>query len=522
MKGILLAIAMLFSLLQFYTGNVTEKVSSKTYYVDSRSGNDANSGTSATRAWKTLQKVNSIVFKAGDRILFKAGSVFRGQLKPQGQGRKGALIEIDQYGKGAKPRIEGEGSELSALYLFNVEYWKVSNLDISNTGTETAAKRCGVRVELENFGTAHEITLNALDIHDVNGSLVKNEGGGAGIICSNEGKTVSIFDGLLIEGCKIINCQRNGILINGYWNRSNWHPSKHVIIRRNLLEGVPGDGIVPIGCDSALIERNVMRNCPRLLPDGEAAAGIWPWSCDNTIVQYNEVSDHKAPWDGQGFDSDWNCRNTIIQYNYSHDNEGGFLLVCNDGGVNAPASIGNTGTVVRYNLSVNDGLRVVGKHAGFSPVFHLAGPASNTKIYNNVIYITRKADGIDTTLVEMGDWKGYCSNTVFSNNIFYSLGKVDYELAGVTSIVFKSNLYYGEHIKRPVDSQAIFDDPLFLNKLPGKNRSGLKVAEYFKLSQKSAAIGKGEPIVDKDIIDFFGNPVKVKAKPTLGIVEYSN
>ena len=33
------------------------------------------------------------------------------------------------------------------------------------------------------------------------------------------------------------------------------------------------------------------------------AAGIWPWSCDNTLVQFNEVSGHKAPWDAQGFDS---------------------------------------------------------------------------------------------------------------------------------------------------------------------------------------------------------------------------
>ena len=57
------------------------------------------------------------------------------------------------------------------------------------------------------------------------------------------------------------------------------------MIRGNLIEEVPGDGIVPIGCDSTLIEYNVMRDCPDMLPDTEAAAGIWPWSCDNTLVQ---------------------------------------------------------------------------------------------------------------------------------------------------------------------------------------------------------------------------------------------
>lgn len=84
-----------------------------------------------------------------------------------------------------------------------------------------------------------------------------------------------------------------------------------------------------------MIEYNVMRDCPDMLPDTEAAAGIWPWSCDNTLVQFNEVSGHKAPWDAQGFDSDWNCRGTVIQYNYSHDNYGGLVLVCNDGTADA-------------------------------------------------------------------------------------------------------------------------------------------------------------------------------------------
>jgi hypothetical protein len=125
------------------------------------------------------------------------------------------------------------------------------------------------------------------------------------------------FDDLLIEGCHIVRCERNGIIGSGYWRRDQWYPSLNVVIRKNLLEQVPGDGIVPIACDGALVEHNVMRDCPRLLPDGDAAAGIWPWSCDNTVIQFNEVSDHKSPWDAQGFDSDWNCRNTIIQYNYA-------------------------------------------------------------------------------------------------------------------------------------------------------------------------------------------------------------
>ena len=51
-----------------------------TYYVDATGGNDANTGTSAAFAWKTLQKVNASTFASGDIVLFKRGEVFYGSL----------------------------------------------------------------------------------------------------------------------------------------------------------------------------------------------------------------------------------------------------------------------------------------------------------------------------------------------------------------------------------------------------------------------------------------------------------
>jgi len=493
----------------------------RTFYIDALAGDDSSSGASQSEAWKTLNKVNSFDFLPGDKILFRAGRIYEGQLKPKDSGREGLPIQIDKYGEGYKPRIQGNGVELSALHLYNVECITVKNLDISNYGPSLKAKRCGVLVELKDFGKARQIQLLNLDIHDVNGSLVKNEGGGAGIILANSGnKKISTFDGVLIADNTIKRCTRNGILINGYWERSNWHPSRNVIIRNNLLEGIPGDGIVPIGCDGALIERNAMQDCPRLLPDGEAAAGIWPWSCDNTVIQYNEVSGHKAPWDAQGFDSDWNCRNTLIQYNYSHDNEGGFLLLCNDGGAKMPSSLGNTGTVVRYNLSVNDGLRVKGKHAGFSPVFHIAGPVKNSKIYNNIVYLFPKQPVIDSTLIDISDWNGLADSTVFSNNIFYVNTPVNYNLSLGSRTLFENNVYYGNHLNRPQDLFAITADPLFLG-TPGLGLTGLKAAEQFRLSDKSPLHNSGRLIQGAELKDFFGNKVIYSQRPSVGIHQYA-
>jgi len=72
--------------------------SGRVFYVDNVTGNDDNAGTSRSNAWASLDKVNSVTFKPGDRIFFKAGTVYTGQLKPKGSGKKGKPIIIDMYG----------------------------------------------------------------------------------------------------------------------------------------------------------------------------------------------------------------------------------------------------------------------------------------------------------------------------------------------------------------------------------------------------------------------------------------
>ena len=81
--------------------------STNAYYVDSVDGKDTNSGTSTDAAWKTIAKVNSIVFKPGDHILFKRGGLWREKLKVTASGAEGNPIVYDAYGTGAAPIISG-------------------------------------------------------------------------------------------------------------------------------------------------------------------------------------------------------------------------------------------------------------------------------------------------------------------------------------------------------------------------------------------------------------------------------
>jgi parallel beta-helix repeat protein len=80
----------------------------RTYYF-AANGNDANSGTSTSSPWKTLNKFNSIFssLSPGDYVLFNRGDVFYGNLVISKSGSSGSPITIGAYGSGAQPVITG-------------------------------------------------------------------------------------------------------------------------------------------------------------------------------------------------------------------------------------------------------------------------------------------------------------------------------------------------------------------------------------------------------------------------------
>lgn len=426
----------------------------KNYYIDSNAGDDNFNGRSPQTAWRSFTPLAGLKLQGGDSVLLGKGSIFAEQLAISVSGKPDRHVVIATYGNGGKPIITAPDNSEFAVEIRNSNYITLSDLEIVNSGTVRQPRRTGVKVVAEDCGTSKGIALKRLYIHDVNGSLVKQEGGGSGIHIINGGSSIpSAFDGLTIEDCVIRRCERNGMIWDGIANRSKWNPSRNVVVRRNLLEEVPGDGIVPIGCDGAIIEYNVMRECPGTLPHSEAAAGIWPWSCDNTIIRFNEVSDHKAPWDGQGFDSDYNCTNTTIQYNYSHDNDGGMVLVCNSG---TDRGAGNRRSLIEYNVSINDGKRPRSTRVGiFSPSIHIAGPVTNTRIRRNILHINPKPEKfIDRSIITSDNWDGFADSTLFEENVFFVPESSAFRLTNSTDNIFSGNYYLGSFIDKPVDTHG--------------------------------------------------------------------
>ncbi len=76
------------------------------YYVDDAQGADGRDGRSPESAWRSLVQVNRAPLLPGDRVLFKRGGRWRGQLVPR-NGAAGLPVTYGAYGTGDKPALLG-------------------------------------------------------------------------------------------------------------------------------------------------------------------------------------------------------------------------------------------------------------------------------------------------------------------------------------------------------------------------------------------------------------------------------
>ena len=102
------------------------------YYVSSSVGNDLNNGLSIQTPFKSIEKLNSMNFNAGDSIFFKSGDYWEGMFWVKGSGTSTEPIVIDVYGGNTKPIINGFGYQ-SSILIFNDQHIHISGLELQNS-----------------------------------------------------------------------------------------------------------------------------------------------------------------------------------------------------------------------------------------------------------------------------------------------------------------------------------------------------------------------------------------------------
>ena len=135
------------------------------YFVDAKNGDDQNSGKQLSSPWKTVEKINSIIFEPGDNIYFKRGTSYYHGLQINGNGTKDNPITVSAYGEGDAPKFTNTNDTIfngNAVQI-NGDHQIVENLYVYGTNTASSGffltvwKLGGIKA---NLGADHAIIRN--------------------------------------------------------------------------------------------------------------------------------------------------------------------------------------------------------------------------------------------------------------------------------------------------------------------------------------------------------------------------
>ena len=485
-----------------------------TYYVDSKGGNDSNDGTSESKAFKTLDKVNGLNLEPGDTVLLKKGSVFEDQalkFKKEDSGTAEAPVKVSTYGEGKRPQIntnghgqwelnygnpldnqnhKWKGTVSSSILIEDAEYLEIEGLELTNdressTDTEKDKKyndadamdRTGVAGVAKDNGTVDHIVLNDLYIHDVTGNVYNKHMTNGGIYFivakpTNEGETgIARYNDVQIRNCSLNKVNRWGIAV-GYtyqWGQFQTgelpdatmakYGSSNVVIENNYLNHVGGDAITTMYLDRPLIQYNVSENAAEQINTKDYSKNQPSLDANGNPNGTQGVGAGRVAagiWP-------WKCKNAIFQYNECFKT----LNAASGNGDGQPwdADYGD-GTNYQYNYShgntastimfcgpesVNNTFRYnISQNEDMGPL-DPAGNSGNCQVYNNTFYIK---EGLNTI------WHRSHGNggpVDMENNIFYFAGNTQATVNNWNpsgNKTFSNNLFYNVSTY-PNDANAV-------------------------------------------------------------------
>jgi hypothetical protein len=417
-----------------------------TYYMDAASGNDSNSGTSTTSPWRTINKANTLNFEPGDRLLFRGGQTFSGNLRlgAEDAGLATNPVNVGSYGSGRATISAGTGT---GVRIYNAGGIEVSSLAVRGAGRTAGNTVSGVLIYTDRGGATKFAHIRVANV-EVSGF------GDAGVllVAAPSDGTKSGFRDVRITDVSAHDNADAGIESYGRWSStaSGWAHEDVYIARCRTYNnlGIPnkgdhsGNGIVLGDVNGATIERSVAYNNGANNNAGSGPVGIWAWDSNRVTIQHNESYNNKTTTaDGGGFDLDGGVTNSIMQYNYSHNNAGPGYLLAQFGGARPFSN-----NVVRYNISEND----VRKGSYYGAIHFWNGDDSNgtsikdTEVYHNTIYVSPQSG----TAPKAVSIDGPTTNTHLRNNIFVTTGGVP--LVDITSrsasqqrgLLFQGNDYW--------------------------------------------------------------------------------
>ena len=355
------------------------------YHVDNGTGSDENDGRSEDRAWRSIEKVNTVRLQDGDSVLFRGGQVFSGTLAIIGS--NGVLVS--SFGEG---RATIYGGSAHGIVLERVGGVTVREITVAGCGRKAGSDGSGMRII-----DCADVTIDGVEARGFRLCGIEARGG----------------SGLRLYGIHSHHNGAAGIQVNRGADIARDIIIRDCIVHDNAgdpkkLDNHSGNGIVVGGLDGCLIEYCRSYNNGYDMPrTGNGPVGIWGYAAHRLTIQYCISHDNKTSpggMDGGGFDFDGGVTDSVLQYNLSYNNHGSGYLLCQ-----YPGAAMWKNNRCAFNISINDGR--TNHHAGI----HLwAGDdgISDAEVSHNLIVNDRHAITGSST----ENLQGF----VFKNNILVS------------------------------------------------------------------------------------------------------
>lgn len=171
------------------------------YYIDSADGNDMNDGRTEKTPWRSIDRIDSLELKGGDRILLKNGGVYEGSLVLKNI-KADAEILISGYGEGEPPELT---SCKTAAEIENCDNIKIEGISVK-------LRHRGKSDNLK-LGTGSGILIsNSKNVFISDCTMsAERDSDSEGITAADEGSYKSLrLDNVSFEGFL-----KNGIVLNG-------------------------------------------------------------------------------------------------------------------------------------------------------------------------------------------------------------------------------------------------------------------------------------------------------------------
>jgi len=440
------------------------------YYVDNTRPDDSGDGLTEDTAWKTVAKVTSTTFVAGDIIQFNAGQIWQEELNVTDNGVLNNVVTFTAYGSGARP-IFTDIKEVTDITDIGGGEWQ-------GTGSAFRLQKNGTDLFLAIDETEWAMPETEF-IQDGGTFRIKEDPAGnvytmatTDIQATVSASSHLLFDGLEFQGATNVTAS----IIN-----SNNIEMNNCDIGYLAHAGLRLDGSSAIVIDGCTLDTGLTL----YYGTWSATGGSWRGNADgietrNTLNDITIINNQFKNWQhGSIAFEDETLDGAVIMYNTttSPDLSYGGRFVVNDDVTNLEMAynkiintsvntqLGGHGNHYHHNLFVGT------KSSPLKPGNIGAGIAINPYDinYEDNIYENNVFYDLDGPAISVEGWNTappYVQNNIFRNNIGYNCGKepmysADYAMVYVTTWddslnnTFENNLMYSENSTTPYYHQSV-------------------------------------------------------------------